>query len=43
MGTADHGMAETIRVQLASMLRKLKNRGKLVAEEAGKNQRWALA
>ena len=44
MNTADHAMAETMRLRLASTLRKLKNRGKLVAEmEAGKNMRWGLA
>ena len=44
MNTADHAMAETMRLRLASTLRKLKSRGKLVAEvEAGKNMRWGLA
>ncbi len=44
MNTADHAMVETIRLRLASTLRKLKNRGKLTADqEAGRNMRWALA
>lgn len=44
MNTADHAMVETMRLRLASTLRKLKNRGKLVVEtEAGKNMRWGLA
>ena len=44
MNTADHAMAETMRLRLASTLRKLKHRGKLVADvEAGKNMRWGLA
>lgn len=44
MNTADHAMAETMRERMASTLRKLKNRGKVVAEKReGKNQRWALA
>lgn len=44
MNTADHAMAETMREPMASTLRKLKNRGKVVAEKReGKNQRWALA
>ena len=44
MNTADHAMAETMRLRLASTLRKLKNRGKLVANvEGGKNMRWGLA
>ena len=44
MNTADHAMAETMRLRLASTLRKLKHRGKLVANvEGGKNMRWRLA
>lgn len=44
MNTADHAMAETMRERLASTLRKLKNRGKVVAEMAeGKNMRRGLA
>ncbi len=44
MNTADHAMVATMVVRLASTLRKLKNRGKLVADkESGKNMRWGLA
>ena len=44
MNTADHAMVQTMLVRMASTLRKLKNRGKLVAEKKeGKNQRWGLA
>jgi len=44
MNTADHAMVNTMLVRLASTLRKLKNRGKLVADkEGGKNMRWGLA
>ena len=44
MNTADHAMVETMRLRLASTLRKLKNRGKVVASmEAGRNMRWGLA
>lgn len=43
LNTADHAMVETMRLRLASTLRKLKNRGKLVASvEAGRNMRWGL-
>ena len=43
MNTADHAMAETMRLRLTSTLRKLKHRGKLVASvEDGKNMRWGL-
>ncbi len=44
MNTADHAMVQTMKLRMASTLRKLKNRGKLVADKQdGKNQRWALA
>ena len=44
MNTADHAMVETMRMRLASTLRKLKNRGKLAADkERGRNMRWSLA
>lgn len=44
MNTADHAMVATMVVRMASTLRKLKNRGKLVADkQEGKNQRWGLA
>ena len=44
MNTADHAMVETMRLRMASTLRKLRNRGKLVADKQdGKNQRWELA
>jgi hypothetical protein len=44
MNTADHAMVATMVLRLASTLRKLKNRGKLVADKQdGKNQRWRLA
>ena len=44
MNTADIAMAETMRLRLATSLRKLRSRGKLVAEkEGGRNMRWALA
>ena len=44
MNTADHAMVETMRLRLATTLRKLRNRGKLVAEkEGGRNMRWQLA
>ena len=43
MNTADHAMVETMRLRLASTLRKLRHRGKLTAEkEAGRNMRWGL-
>ena len=43
LNTADHAMVETMRLRLATTLRKLKNRGKLVADkEQGRNMRWAL-
>ena len=42
--TADHAMTQTMVGRMASTLRKLKNRGKLVADKQdGKNQRWGLA
>lgn len=44
MNTSDHAMVETMRLRLGSTLRKLKNRGKLVADkEAGRNMRWRLS
>ena len=44
MNTADHAMVATMVLRMASTLRKLKNRGKLVADKQdGKNQRWGLA
>ena len=44
MNTADHAMVATMVERMASTLRKLKNRGKLVADkEGGKNMRWRLA
>lgn len=44
MNTADHAMVATMVLRLASTLRKLKNRGKLVVDDqAGKNRRWRLA
>jgi len=44
MNTADHAMVETMRLRLATSLRKLRNRGKLVSDkENGRNMRWALA
>ena len=44
MNTADHAMVQTMVLRMASTLRKLKNRGKLVADKQdGKNQRWGLA
>ncbi len=44
MNTADHAMVETMRLRLATSLRKLRNRGKLVSEkENGRNMRLALA
>lgn len=43
MNTADHAMVQTMVLRMASTLRKLKNRGKLVADKHdGKNQRWGL-
>lgn len=43
MNTADHAMVETMKLRMASTLRRLKNRGKLVADKQdGKNQRWGL-
>jgi hypothetical protein len=43
MNTADHAMMATMVLRLASALRKLKNRGKLVADKRdGKNMRWRL-
>lgn len=43
MNTADHAMVQTMVGRMASTLRKLKNRGKLVADKQdGKNQRWGL-
>ena len=44
MNTADHAMVQTTVLRVASTLRKLRNRGKLVADKQdGKNQRWGLA
>ncbi len=44
MNTADHTMVQTMVLRMASTLRKLKNRGKLVADKQDrKNQRWGLA
>jgi len=44
MNTADHAMVQTMVLRMASTLRKLKNRSKLVADKRdGKNQRWELA
>ncbi len=44
MNTADQAMAETMRLRLATSLRKLRNRGKLMADkENGRNTRWRLA
>lgn len=44
MNTADHAMVGTMVIRLASTLRKLKNRGKLVPDKQdGKNMRWRLA
>lgn len=43
MNTADHAMVGTMVIRLASTLRKLKNRGKLVVDKQdGKNMRWRL-
>ncbi len=43
LNTADQVMVETMRLRLASTLRRLKNRGKLVADkEQGRNMRWSL-
>ena len=43
MNTADHAMAEAMRMRLGANLRKLRNRGKVAAEkEGGKNMRWRL-
>jgi hypothetical protein len=43
MNTADQAMAETMRLRLATSLRKLRNRGKLTADkENGRNARWRL-
>jgi len=43
MNTADHAMVEAMRGRLASTLRKLRNRGKLVSEKEGvRNMRWTL-
>ena len=44
MNPADLGMAETMRLRLATSLRKLRHRGKLVSDkENGRNMRWWLA
>ncbi len=44
MNTADHAMVQTMLLRMGSTLRKLKNRGKLVADKQdGKHQRWGLA
>ena len=44
MNTADHAMVQTMLLRMASTLRKLKNRGKLVADKQdGKNRWWGLA
>ncbi len=44
MNTADHAMVQTMLLRMGSALRKLKNRGKLIADrQDGKNQRWELA
>ena len=44
MNTADHAKLQTMVVRMASTLRKLKNRGMLVADKQdGKNQRWGLS
>jgi len=44
MNTADHAMVQTMVLRMASTLRKLKNRGKLVADsQDGRNRRWGLA
>ncbi len=44
MNTADQAMTETMRLRLATSLRKLRNRGKLMADkENGRNTRWRLA
>ncbi len=43
MNTTDHAMVETMKLRMASTLRKLKSRGRLVADKRdGKNQRWGL-
>ncbi len=44
LNTADHAMVQTMLLRMGSTLRKLKNRGKLIADKQnGKNQRWGLA
>lgn len=44
MNTADQAMVETMRLRLATSLRKLRHRGKLMADkENGRNTRWRLA
>ena len=44
MNPADGAMAETMRLRLATSLRKLRHRGKLVSDkENGRNMRWGLA
>jgi hypothetical protein len=43
MNTADLAMVETMRLRMATSLRKLRHRGKVTAEsEGGRNMRWSL-